>query len=76
MIREGHYPKFSEMIDQIEHIALEYVKFETYLCTAKKITIGDRQNMEEILAGKKSIDDLDSHDQSLSTLPLMPNQKH
>ena len=35
MVREGHYPKFSEMIDKIENIALEYVKFETYLCQAK-----------------------------------------
>ena len=39
MVREGHYPKFSDMIDQIEKIALEYVKFETYLFSAKKSTI-------------------------------------
>ena len=31
MVREGHYPKFSEMIDQIEQIALQYVNFEGYL---------------------------------------------
>ena len=35
MVREGHYPKFSEMIDKIEKIALEYVKFETYLSMSK-----------------------------------------
>lgn len=35
MVREGHYPKFSEMIDQLEKITMDYVKFETYLCQAK-----------------------------------------
>ena len=35
MVREGHYPKFSEMIDQIEQIALQFVNFESYLETTR-----------------------------------------
>lgn len=31
LVREGHYPKFSEMIDKIEKIAMQYVGFKSYL---------------------------------------------
>ena len=75
MVREGHYPKFSEMIDQIEKIASEYVKFESYLYSAKKMTHEDRQKVEDILAGKKTLEDLDSQGQSMANLPPMSNYK-
>ena len=35
MVREGHYPKFSEMIDKMEEIAMQFVKYEQFLDTTK-----------------------------------------
>lgn len=35
LVRDGHYPKFSEMIDQIEKIALSYINFENYIRETK-----------------------------------------
>lgn len=75
MVREGHYPKFSEMIDKIEKIALEYVKFETYLSSAKKGTNQDRQDQEDILTGKKTVDEIDARGTSMGVLPTMSNFK-
>ena len=31
MVRFGHYPKFSEMIDNVEKVALDFVGFQCYL---------------------------------------------
>ena len=34
-VREGHYPKISELIDQIEKIALDFVGFEKFAHSIK-----------------------------------------
>ena len=35
LVREGHYPKISELIDQIEKIAIDYVGFEKFANSIK-----------------------------------------
>lgn len=38
MVRDGHYPKFSAMIDEIEKIALSFINFESFIQEAKTQT--------------------------------------
>ena len=56
LVREGHYPKFSEMIDKIESIAMDYIKFENYLETSRNQNMKERQDTKDILSGKISLD--------------------
>lgn len=35
LVREGHFPKISAMIDSIEKVALDFVGFENFLDLTK-----------------------------------------
>ena len=63
MVREGHYPKISAMIDQIEKIAIDYVDFENFLDLTKTQTLKDLKDIEDILAGRKIEEPSDSMDE-------------
>ena len=73
LVREGHYPKFSEMIDSIEKIAIQYIGFENYLQITKNQTLQDRKDMEDVLSGRKKLEDFEYFSESMSTLPLASN---
>ena len=46
LVREGHYPKFSAMIDELEEIAISYIGKQQYVDLFREI---DRQQMEQFL---------------------------
>ena len=71
MVRDGHYPKFSEMIDSIEKIALQYCNFENYLDTTKNLSQQNRKDLEDILAGKKTIEDIEDVNDSTEHMPTL-----
>ena len=70
MVREGHYPKFSEMIDNIESIATEFVGFENYLTFTKLQTLKNRHEIEEALKTNKDVSELDNVD-SYASIPTL-----
>ena len=73
LVREGHYPKFSELIDQIEDIALEYVGFENFLDITKTQCLKDRKDLSDILTGKKSAAEIENNQESMAILPQLTN---
>jgi hypothetical protein len=58
-VREGHYPKISEMIDKLEKIALEFVNYEHYLETARTRSQKEHKDLKDYDAGKKKTTDLE-----------------
>lgn len=53
LVREGHYPKISEMIDMIEDISKQFVSYEHFLECSKVQNLRDLKAIEDILSGKK-----------------------
>jgi len=59
LVREGFYPKISEMIDELEAIAMNYLGFEKFLEMTKTQTLQDMKDIDDIMKGKKSVAELD-----------------
>ena len=64
----------SEMIDQLEKIALEYINFETYIQYTKGETKQNQKDLDDVLAGKKSVEEIDLKTNSMNDLPSLTNQ--
>ena len=69
MVREGHYPKFSEMIDHIEKIAIEFLNHESFLAHAKNQNRKDWRDLTDLLSGKKSVEEVENETDSEDEIP-------
>jgi len=77
LVREGHFPKISEMIDKLEKIALEFVNYEHYLETARTRSLKDHRDLKDLQAGKKNTTDLEevNSQESISDLMAVSSKK-
>ena len=71
MVREGHYPKFSEMIDHIEKIAVEYLNHENFLAQTKSQNRKDWRDLNDLLSGKKSVEEVENETDSNDDMPAI-----
>ena len=75
MVREGHYPKFSEMIDHIEKIALEFLNHESFLQDAKDQNRKDWCDLRDLLSGKRSVKEVENETDSEDERPGIKSLK-
>lgn len=54
LIREGHYPKFSAMIDELEMLAVDHIGEQQYLELIKQVAEEDLVEFLELFANQKS----------------------
>lgn len=71
LVREGHFPKISAMIDSIEKVALDFVGFENFLDLTKTQTLKDLKEIEEVLKGRK----VESPEDSTDHLPTLSSKR-
>lgn len=54
LLREGHYPKYSAMIDELEDLAVEYIAERKYLDLLKKFSNENNTELIEMLEANRN----------------------